>query len=170
MKAKSLLLPNKGCLLSEFFYFDQLSDEISETDLAICRSAFYDPQAYVRFVEYKNKNGIDAARPLLREVKFRWGEGGVNPIGDIMRSFIFSAKAADLIKTLRGDFKLFEPIDIDGTSAYIIFPNKIPELDEALDIFISEKYRKSPVVSLAFKDVWCSAGLLGAKFECIKEL
>ncbi|PPC84646.1 MAG: hypothetical protein CTY38_00950 [Methylotenera sp.] len=153
--------------MNDFYYFSQQVDEDSETDLTLYRSAFFDITVYGRFVDAFNEKGIEFAKPLLSQLKFHWSKEGVNAIGDMMSGFIFSEKAAHLIKSLRVDFKIFEPINIEGTPAYFIFVNKIPELSESLDIFNSVKHRKSLIVSQAFKDAWNSAALLGAEFSPI---
>lgn len=148
-----------------FYYITSAIDENSETDLTMFRNAFPDIKKLGEFGRHKSKYGPEAAMPLFKKITYHWARHSVNPIGDILGGSYFSVRAAELIRAFRGEYDLFEPIDIEGTPAYDITPKTIPDVSDDLDIFYSCIHRRAIIVSERLKDAWNAAGFLGAEFE-----
>lgn len=155
--------------MNNICYLRQAIDENSETDATLYKSAFEDVDTLIDFGNYRAKHGLEAAMPLFKDVKFTWAKGSVNPIGDIMSGSVFSVRAAEFIRTLQGEYDIFEPINIEGTPAFFIALKRIDDVSDTLDIFQCKKLGRRTVVSERFKAAWEAAGLLGAEFEPIKK-
>lgn len=148
-----------------FYFMSQQIDEGSKTDLTLYRSAHPDIKKLLAFGNHQSRHGIESAMPLFREVTFTWDKYAVNPIGDIMSGSIFSPRAAEMIRQLQGEFRLFESINIEGTPAFYISVSTVHDLSSDLDFFHYKPYGLRSIVSERFKDAWEAAGLLGAEFE-----
>lgn len=148
-----------------FYYLTAAIDKNSETDLTLFRYAFPDVKGLSEFSDSREKNGLDASLMLLKNIQYHWVKGTVNQIGDILGGNLFSIRAAELIRSFRGDYHFFEPINIEGTPAYHISPKRVADLSDEWDIFRSETHRRAIIVSDRLKAAWESAGLLGAEFD-----
>ena len=131
------------------------------------RHALADGSALVKFGNYKSEHGLEMALPLLRSIHFRWVEGTVNAIGDMMSSSIYSKRAINMMRGLGVKFDWEEELSIEETQAIFVGIKRVIEHGYEVGIFFLIGHKNIPIVTQKFKEAWEAAGLLGAQFEAI---
>lgn len=153
-----------------YFIGQSINYNPNKKSLTLYRHVFPNIRQLGKFGDYRAKYGLEAAMPLFRQITFSWEQNKGSPIGDIMSGSIFSVRAADVIRKLRGEYDIFEPINIEGYQAFYITPKRVDGICADLDIFNSKQYRRATVVSEHFKAAWEAVGLLGAEFDPINKM